>query len=232
VIAGNTVLCTPFDSRELIGLDIDTGAMLWSLEYASIAQACGVMESELDLLIGVRDNTVYLGGSKIVALEARGGLHEQAPTTPRWQRPFDDEDMRNPRPGRAVLFGDRILVPTLHKRIDIDVQQGRAVSSLAWADRQSSGEGHGGNLLVSPGEMFTVSSIWVDGYFEWDVLVTRARKAFEQHPEDTHWGSSCRTAARASGSAARPRTRARISPTRKPCSSAASRPAAGTSSRR
>jgi outer membrane protein assembly factor BamB len=186
VIAGNTVLCTPFDSRELIGLDIDTGAMLWSLEYASIAQACGVMESELDLLIGVRDNTVYLGGSKIVALEARGGLHEQAPTTPRWQRPFDDEDMRNPRPGRAVLFGDRILVPTLHKRIDIDVQQGRAVSSLAWADRQSSGEGHGGNLLVSPGEMFTVSSIWVDGYFEWDVLVTRARKAFEQHPEDTH----------------------------------------------
>jgi outer membrane protein assembly factor BamB len=185
VIAGNTVICTPFDSRELIGLDIDTGAMLWSLEYASIAQACGVMENELDLLIGARDNTVYLGGSKIVALESRAGLHEQAPTTPKW-RPFDDEDLRNPRPGRAVLFGDRILVPTLHKRIDVDIQQGRALSTLAWADRQSSGEGHGGNLLVSPGEMFTLSNVWVDGYFEWDVLVTRARKAFEQHPEDLH----------------------------------------------
>ena len=132
---------------------------------------------------------MFLGSSKIIALEARNGLRNQAPTVPRWPAPFEDEDMRgSPRLGRPVLFGDHVLVSTPHKRIDVDASQGRAAAGLPWADRRDQNETHGGNLLAGAGELFSVSGAWVDGYFEWDVLVQRARRTLEQRPNDPRCG--------------------------------------------
>jgi outer membrane protein assembly factor BamB len=183
-ITSDMVVCTPYDSADLIGLDLDSGTMRWSLPHDAINRVFGTYEGDVELLIGATDSTVYLGGDKIVALESRTGLHTQAPVVPKWPAAFEDEDMRGSRPGRAVLFGDRVLVPTLHKRIDVDARLGRAIGSLAWADRGNPGAGRGGNLWLGAGEMFTVSGSSVDGYFEWDVLVQRARRAFEEHPAD------------------------------------------------
>jgi outer membrane protein assembly factor BamB len=184
VVTRDTVVCAPYDASDLMGFDLDTGSMLWSLTHSAISTTFGAIENDIDLLIGATDDTVYLGTNKIVALQAAGGLHAQVPNIPSWQ--FEDEEMRSSssRPGRAVLFGDRVLVPTARKRIDVDILQGRSVASLAWQERRGLGEGSGGNLLVGPGEMFTISSGCVDGYFEWDVLVQRARRAFEQRPAD------------------------------------------------
>lgn len=183
VVAGDTVVATPYDSWDLLGLDLDRGTLLWSVSNRSNGQIetlAGVQGGRISELVGARDDTVFLAGERVLALRSQAGLHVAAPLVNRW-RPFVDAALEQYGPSAAcVLADDRIVVPTDDRALSIDVASGRAADEgLPW-----SAGGGGGNLLVCERELFSVSNRRATGYFEWGVLVQRARRLVQEHPDD------------------------------------------------
>lgn len=177
-VADGVVVAAPADSRRLVGIDLESGAMLWSLALRKIAQLAGGSEHDIDLLLGADERTVYLAGRRIVALEAGAGLYRGRPVRVAWT--FAPPALRDadvlPRP---ALTADRIVVPTPTQRLDVGRFTGTHVTRpLPWRD------GRGGNVLVTGGSLFTLDHAFLNAYFEWDSLVRRAREEHAARPED------------------------------------------------
>ena len=83
VISGDVVIAAPVDSHDLIGVDLDTGAMLWSRDQAGL----GTGKTPVDLLLGADRNTIYLGGSEVLALTSPIDLRSQP--VEKWSTPVD-----------------------------------------------------------------------------------------------------------------------------------------------
>jgi len=179
VVADGVVVATPVDSDDLIGVDLESGAMLWSLRQSWISrEARGRNSTDVDLLLGADETRVYLGGRRLVALEASSGIRHEAPAILGW--PFDDPLLSQENsPARPVLLADRIVVPTTTQRLEIDRFHGRRLRRpAAW------GAGQGGNLLAGDGALFTLNGNSLEGYFEWDLLLDRARHEHEAAPAE------------------------------------------------
>ncbi len=178
MVTEGTIIAAPVDSRDLIGVDLETGGLLWSLSKSTIDGFMrGRGEANRYALLGARDDVVYVSGNQILALESRGGLHQGAPITVKWS--FEDDGFHLREPVRGVLAGDRIVAPTSSERIEIELSQGLKIADWPWAEDES-----GASLMIGPGELFTLSSSRVNGYFEWDVLVDRARRERDKKPSD------------------------------------------------
>lgn len=179
VVADGVVLATPVDGDDLVGLDLESGAMLWSLRQRGISDLAGGRGTDVNLLLGADERRVYLAGRRLVALEAPTGLRFEPPTQRAWR--VDDELLREEGSfARPVLTADRIVVPTTTQRIEIDRHQGlRLRHPIPWRD------GRGGNLLIADGMLFTLNSRMLNGYFEWSFLLARARAAHEEAPRDS-----------------------------------------------
>ena len=109
--------------HDMIGLDLDSGTMIWSLGLRDIVSLTGTPEVRLAHLIGCDQSTVFLSGQGVIALEAPIGLASGAPARVRWVA--KDESMKNAGYlPRAVLMEDRIIWPTHTSRVDIDRHQG------------------------------------------------------------------------------------------------------------
>ncbi len=175
VVADDVVLATPVDSEDLIAVDLETGAMLWSMRQDKISRDAEGYAPDVDLLIGADDETVYLAGRRLIALERSGGLRLGVPKR-RWS--FGESKIREEN-SRAwpVLTADRIIVPTTTSRLEIERRQGRLLADTPWVG------GQGGNLLAVDGALFTLNSRHLSGYFEWDVLLERARDEFRRAPD-------------------------------------------------
>lgn len=174
VVADGVVLATPVDSDDLIAVDVETGSMLWSLRQSKISRDAEGFAPDVDLLLGADDETVYLGGQRLIALERAGGLRLGVPRR-RWsfgEAKIREEDSR----AWPVLTADRIIVPTTTARLEIERKQGRLLADTPWS------AGQGGNLLAVDGALFTLNSRHLSGYFEWDVLLERARRDFREAP--------------------------------------------------
>lgn len=181
VVVGDTVIAAPVDSNDLIGLELASGSLVWSMPRARLEMLVPGPNVDLDLLIGASDDVVYLSGNHVVALQARGGLHRQEPNVLKWS--FDDEDLRNRDSVRAVLCKDRIVVPTSSERVEIELTQGLKIADWPWE------ESHGaGRVRVDAGELFTISRTQVNGYFDWNALVDRARAQHTEKPHDLRAG--------------------------------------------
>jgi hypothetical protein len=175
VVAEGVVVATPLDSESMVGLDLETGGLLWSLDHRRVEVLLD--RADIDLLVGARPGTVFVAGSVLGAIAARSGLRISAPSAARWK--FSDDDLRDNRSWRPVLAGDRIVLPLSQSRVEVDVETGRSVSREPWEP-----PGSGGNLIVGAGELSTVSSAGVTGWFDWDLLTQRAREAVAARPDD------------------------------------------------
>jgi outer membrane protein assembly factor BamB len=175
VVADGLVLATPVDSEELIAADLETGSLLWSMRQSKISRDAEGYVPDVDLLLGADDETVYLGGRRLIALERAGGLRLGVPRR-RWS--FGEAKIREEN-SRAwpVLTADRIIVPTTTARLEIERKQGRLLADTPWL------AGQGGNLLAVDGALFTLNSRHLSGYFEWDVLLERARRDHREAPQ-------------------------------------------------
>jgi outer membrane protein assembly factor BamB/tetratricopeptide (TPR) repeat protein len=178
VVADGVVVATPVDSDDLIGIDIESGSLLWSVRQSKISDWGRGMRTDVNLLLGADETTVYLGGRRLLALACSAGLRHEAPHTLAWR--FTDPLLADEQfPAWPLLLDDRIVVPTTTERIEIHRQTGRRLLRAApW------GPGGGGNLLVGEGTLFTLNSRFLTGYFEWDMLLSRASEAHERAPEE------------------------------------------------
>ncbi len=177
VVADGVVVAAPVDSDDLLGIDLETGALLWSVRQAKVSDWGRGMRTDVNLLLGADETTVYLGGRRLVALTSSAGLRHEAPRSLAWRFAdplLADEDF----PAWPLLLDDRIVVPTATERIELHRRTGRRLlRAAAW------GAGGGGNLLVGEGTLFALNARTLTGYFEWDLLLSRAREVCEREPE-------------------------------------------------
>ena len=180
VVSGRTLIATPFDSHDMIGLDVATGAQVWSLPNVFFAQQGATKYAEL-LFLGAGERSVYVMGQSILGVSSRAGLEREAPTSRDFL--FSDPDLQRNLGalGRPLIAGTHLVVPLLKERVDLELPSGREQQRVAWNAGLSSG-----NLLVGKGELFTISRTSVEGYFEWQQMVERARADHERTPSDPH----------------------------------------------
>ncbi|MCB9914991.1 MAG: PQQ-binding-like beta-propeller repeat protein [Planctomycetes bacterium] len=177
-VTDDVVVVTPFDGLDLVGLDLATGDPLWTVQYAWIQHLAGGRGARVDLLVGADDRHVYLGTWPVVALEARGGLAAESPRALAWRFPSGDLSGNEATDARPVLLADRMVVPWRGERVEIELSSGRRRSKpVPWQS------GRSGNLLADGGSLYALDSRYLDGYFEWDVLFARARRAHAESPD-------------------------------------------------
>lgn len=175
VVADGVLLATPFDSRDLVAIDIDSGALVWSLAHATINRAAGGT-SQLNTLVGADRTTIVLGGEMVAALDAPQGVASRGQLRLRWSRePGDEEDAFT---GRAALARGRVVWPLREGRVELDLQSGETLLAAPWPDRQAAG-----NVLPLAGALVTASHTHVQTIFDWDALVARARAALAAEGE-------------------------------------------------
>ncbi len=170
VISGDVVIAAPVDSHDLIGLDLDTGAMLWSLGQSTIRHD---RVTTPDLLIGADRNTIYLGGNKVMALSSPVDLRTMP--SEKWSQRTETLRYTHAKPWPA-LARDSLLVPTDENYFRIDRLLGHAEPPVEWE--------LSGNLLVTEGAFFTLNNRQLNGYFEWGTLIKRARSEYAANPSD------------------------------------------------
>ncbi|MFT7668815.1 MAG: outer membrane protein assembly factor BamB [Planctomycetota bacterium] len=179
VVADGVIVVTPFDGRDLIGFDLMSGDLLWSMPYSDIDQLAGPYRDDVNLLIGADANTVYLGGWPVMALRSSAGLHREMPIELAWRYPAGLIEESASTASRALLLADRIIIPTRSERIEVDrFGGGRRHKSVPWKG------GHSGNLLVQDGTLYTLNNGHLEGYFEWDMLLTRGKRNYEESGGD------------------------------------------------
>jgi outer membrane protein assembly factor BamB len=179
VVADGVVVATPFDGRDLLGLDLETGETLWEVSSGWIEHVSGAGRgSAIDVLLGADEHTVFLGSWPVVALRSSGGLSREAPRELAWRHPADELELSEATSARGLVLADRVLVPTRDERVEVDRFGGRRSRRPApWAGQRS------GNLLAGDGALHVLSTRALDGYFEWDTLLARARRrAAEEGP--------------------------------------------------
>jgi outer membrane protein assembly factor BamB len=179
VVENGIVLATPTNCPDLIALDLQTGSLLWSTSSTLLANLFGrTLPNQAfpsNVLLGAAPDAIYLGigGDKIVALDMPAGLSEPTRVRAKWSW---KDDAASTRAGRPVVCKDSIVVPGVNDRIDLDRETGAKLRAIPWSA--------GGNVLIGSGELFSVSGHSVQGFFEWDVLVTRARAELAKTPND------------------------------------------------
>jgi outer membrane protein assembly factor BamB len=85
VVVGELVLSTPSDSAELVAFRLEDGRVPW---IAASERSLSRLDRETDrlsfnLLVGADQDTIYLTGSKLSALQKPGGLNSTSPFVPR-----------------------------------------------------------------------------------------------------------------------------------------------------
>jgi outer membrane protein assembly factor BamB len=177
VVADGVVVAAPFDSRELLGLDLESGELLWEVQHAWIEHLAGGRRSRVDVLVGADERTVYLGSWPVVALKATGGIALEAPRTLAWRFPDGEVAQDESASARPLLLADRMIVPWRSERVEVELYGGRRRSKpIPWQS------GRAGNMLVDGGSLYTLDSSSLDGYFEWDMLLERAELAHSAAP--------------------------------------------------
>ncbi|MFM7282336.1 MAG: PQQ-binding-like beta-propeller repeat protein, partial [Planctomycetia bacterium] len=176
VLVGSLLLATPYDSPDLVAIDTRSGALLWSLPYTFfMAQGAARYRGQELMFAGATADKVFVLGTKLLALGNAGGLANGAPRRLSWQ--FEHEDLSNPTAlGRPVLTRDALHLALLDSRVELELDSGRARASIPMDST--------GNLLLGRGELFRITRGGVQGFFEWERMIARARSEADAQPSD------------------------------------------------
>ncbi|MBV1928939.1 MAG: PQQ-binding-like beta-propeller repeat protein, partial [Gammaproteobacteria bacterium] len=175
VVVGDTVIATPDDSKFVIAIDRKSGTLIWSYRNDAL-RLLGFGDSQFNVLLGADQNSVYLGGKQVIAIDFPLGIDtgEQTPWR-RWVWPATRGNNLPSRSPRAVLSADRVWIPDGDTLMGIDRQSGRETESLSMKS---------GNLLVGEGLLYSLRSDSLSGKFEWTRLLQSARDRCIAAPED------------------------------------------------
>ncbi|MEZ6013948.1 MAG: PQQ-binding-like beta-propeller repeat protein [Planctomycetota bacterium] len=180
VVVGGIAIATPVDCSDLIGVDLATGALRWSISHAGLFNGQPQRRTATDLLVGADTQRVYLyvQGRDLVALRADDSLERGAPTRFDWRREDSNRSvMSRTDPAMPALDGEFIYLPGADSLTVVERKTGRVV-------REIPGDLGSGNLLVSHGALVAVSADNVTAAFEWRGMVLRAEAAATAAPDD------------------------------------------------
>lgn len=174
VLTEELALVAPHDGYDLLAYDLKTGAARWKIGQGTLNRRLGDRTSRIDLVLAADDRTVYFAGNKLAAFSTGRGIDKEAPDQRTWVYPATERlRERHPRP---VVTRDRIYVSRRDGLHVLDRRNGKLIELV---------EGTGwGNPLISEGMLFTFSVYSLNGYFEWNSMLRRARKAVADAPGD------------------------------------------------
>jgi outer membrane protein assembly factor BamB len=133
VAGGGGILCAPQDSDLLISFAPEDGSIRWRIP-----------RDRHSTLIGADAERAYLGGPAVAAVRLAGA--EAGATDWSFRLPAGETSL-----GRAVLRGDRLLVPGNVALVELEARSGKVLSTTLWDFR-----GGGGNILLQ-GDFLAVS---------------------------------------------------------------------------
>jgi len=185
VVERGVVVVTPQDSPDMLGIDLEDGAVLWSLGSSRIAEPRS-RHGATWCLLGVRDETIYLGGRSVLALRAPEGLGSRSgPISYASSENLFGDGFADPsRLPRAVLLEDHVIVPTREGRIALDrrdLARQQPEFSGDWGTALAAGMG---NLAVGEGALYALSGQLLCGLLDWRSIETRLEQELAQRPDD------------------------------------------------
>ena len=181
VVTGETLVAAPQDGKDLLGLDLATGSVIWSYDQEFLMgqlRATTNMRRNYrrrgparSLPFGADEDRVYLGGTSVLAVEfprARGPLGPPVKLAWRWP---EDQQIQT-EAAIPVMDANSVFVPDITRLARLDRRTGRL-------EEQVDGKVASGNVLVSGGMLFSTNGRRVEARFEWHAMVARARAAAE-----------------------------------------------------
>lgn len=181
VAVDGVVVATPVDSEDMIALDLDTGATLWSVRHDALMRS---RSREQLTLIGADSTSVYLAGRQIIACRQPAGLGSRRPpdTKDESRVLYQAGEMNYGALPRPTLTADHVVVPTRQRRVvldrrDLGYEDPRL--SMAWRDGQMAG-----NVLIDAAAQFCLTGSYATGTFDWDDLEQRLEAELARDPDD------------------------------------------------
>ena len=180
VVTGETLVAAPQDGKDLLGLDLATGSVIWSYDQEFLMgqlRATTNMRRNYrrrgparSLLFGADEDRVYLGGTSVLAVEFPRGVRSGPPVKLAWRWPEDQQIQTEA--AIPVMDANSVFVPDITRLARLDRRTGRL-------EEQVDGKVASGNVLVSGGMLFSTNGRRVEARFEWHAMVARARTAAE-----------------------------------------------------
>lgn len=177
VLLDGVFACTPVDSAWALGLDAETGRMLWKLSHDAPA---GGVENQVRWLLGTLGDEFVFSGRGIVAVQA----HPETTRSMAQARLVASPEMLGTS-GRGVAslprgaIGDgTIWFPTPS---GLRVLDREGVLDPRAIDSESPGSG---NLLLQDGILVTARLGTIEVHLDRESLLAEAERKTRQHPED------------------------------------------------
>ena len=181
VVVDGLIIATPSDSSSMACLELDDGAVRWSLSAFDLKRLGRdrTERYEFDYLIGADENTVYLGGEKIAALQKSGGLRSRLSFQPRWEHLAGRGSDAGKAP-RPLLTPDVIVLANKDERLALDRRTGERINLLCgtWTPQDR------GELLLGDGVLWSLGRWGLVGLFDWQTLIARQRARLTAAPQD------------------------------------------------
>lgn len=187
VVTGETVLAAPQDGRDLVAIDLTTGALIWSERQERIAERLDIVEfvdrgrrfrrrsrdpgTAALALIGADEDHVLFGGQRVGSLRLPRGIRGGPPFARDWIWPTGDFLLDSSH-GLPVLDRGSVFVPDAERLVRLERDTGRIVEEV-------DGPIGSGQLLVSRGMVFSANGRAVHARFDWLAMVERARAKAE-----------------------------------------------------
>lgn len=184
LVADGLVLCTPIDSEDLIGVELDSGRTRLSVSN-ELLRPRNSGGRAVDLLLGADSERLWLGGTWLVGWRRPGGLASQTRLVPGQPlHRFEPEELL-PGPasseGPRMLFnGQRLLVPSLDGVDVFDPLDGQ----LRSAEGLAMGLSDVGNLALGDGLLISASGSHLSGFLDPAVIERRTRERYLAAPQD------------------------------------------------
>ena len=181
VVSDGVVLATPIDSEDLVAVDLESGALLWSMPRDRLRPR-RASDYDVDTLLGARSDRVLLGGGWITAYTKAGGLRSRQPGTfepPEFELGRGIEESTDRRP-RALALRAGIAIPGRSELLVLPEGGDRpdTARSLALGPLER------GNLVAGEGALYSASGRWLHGFLDVAQLEERARARLAAAPGD------------------------------------------------
>ncbi|MEZ5963499.1 MAG: PQQ-binding-like beta-propeller repeat protein [Planctomycetota bacterium] len=177
LLADGVVACTPLDSEYILGLDADTGRVLWRQHYLA---RFGDENNHLQWLLGAIDDEFIVSGVGVLAIKAHSSRASLQPTV-RLVRSRESLgiDPILDRPPRGAVVDGKIWYS---RGAGVTVFDSRGTtdptaSSLLRSELT-------GNLVVTDGMVISAHRRGVDVFYDLELLVQQAERDYRERPDD------------------------------------------------
>lgn len=179
VVAEGIVCVTPLDSQFALGIDVDSGTVMWRLPYDA---AIGGIENRVQWLCGAIDDEFILSGAGVIAAKARP--EDMFGTQPSYRQVVRPDQLGDRRlmmlPARAGVSADHIWIPTRERILAFD-RAGNPHAELA----QLPIDGYQpGNLMLVDGAITSLRNRSFDLLIDSQALLARSQDSARKTPND------------------------------------------------